>query len=313
MGRGEPREPFSDIPPNPHVMADRGTGGDVMVAVEDPDQVEQLVRTAGDLASLGSKTVRLVTVVVKPYDSPFGVFTDETIVREFAADSHELLEQATAPEGVEVVRDLVVARSVAKGIVRAVKREEPDALVIGWDADPRRSDALLGSTVDSVLAQAPTDVYVERIGREAEGVSSVLMPVAGGPHVEAAGRVATAIAVVNDATIRILAVATDGTTEADAKGFAEEAATTVGDVAERGIEVETTVRPGENPTDAIVAEAESHDVVVLGATRKGPLRGRLVGSVPRRVVRRSGKTVILARDAATVGGFVGRLSALLRR
>ncbi len=294
-------------------MAERGTEGDVMVAVEDPDEVQQLVRTAGDLARRGSKTVRLVTVVAKPYDSPFGVFTDETIVREFAAKSHELLEQATAPKGVEVVRDLVVARSVAKGITRAVKEDEPDALVIGWDEDPRASDALLGTTVDSILAGAQTDVYVERIGREAEGVSSVLVPVAGGPHVDAAGRVATAIAAANDATIHLLSVTTDGTTEGEATGFAEAAAATVRDVAENGIEVETTVRQGQHPSEVIVAQAESHDVVILGATRKGPLRGRLVGSVPRRVVRRSETTVIVARDAAVVGGVLGRLSTILRR
>jgi nucleotide-binding universal stress UspA family protein len=73
-----------------------------------------------------------------------------------------------------------------------------------------------------------------------------------------------------------------------------------------------TVASGD-VTDALVAAAADHDVVVLGATRKGPLRGRLVGSVPRRVVRRTDATVILARDGSVVGGLLGRIGGLLRR
>lgn len=294
-------------------MSGQGTQGDVMVAVEDPDQVQQLVRTAGDLARLSTGRIRLVTVVVKPYDSPFGVFTDETIIREFAADSHELLDRASAPPGVEVVRDLVVARSVAKGIQSAVERTDPTSLVIGWDADPSRSDALLGTTVDAVLERAPTDVYVERIGREANGVETVLLPVAGGPHVGAAARMAKAVAAANDATIHVLSVATEGTSEATADEYAEEGVRAVEAAAGPETSVRSSVRSGQNVTDVLVEAAADHDVVVLGATRKGPLRGRLVGSVPRRVVRGSDVTILLARDGAVVGGLGRRLATLLKR
>jgi nucleotide-binding universal stress UspA family protein len=293
-------------------MTVRGAG-DVMVAVEDPDQVEQLVRTAGDLARQGTGRVRLVTVVVKPYDSPFGVFTDETIIREFAADSHELIQQATAPEGVEVVRDLVVARSVAQGIIRAVKKEGPSALMIGWGGDPTRSDALLGTTVDRVLELAPTDVYVERMGREAGTVTSILLPVAGGPHVPAAGRVAKAIAVANDARVTVLSVADGDTPEGEAESAVDEGAEAVAAADGPAVTVDTTVERAEDPTTAIVEAAADHDVVVLGATRRGALRGRLVGSVPRRVVDRSDATVILGRSHEVVGGLGRRLLSLLRR
>lgn len=297
-------------------MAPEGADGDVMVAVEDPDHVTQLVRTAGDLARVGAETVRLVTVVVKPYDSPFGVFTDETIIEEFAADSRELLEQASAPEDVEVVRDLVVARSVAKGIRSAVDRTDPSALVIGWDADPSRSDHLLGGTVDAVLDRAPTDVYVERIGREAGTVDSILLPVAGGPHVGAAARVTKAIARTNDATIHVISVSTDQSGEHvdhHPDTFVAEGVEAVEDARGPSVTLSSRVIEGQGVTDTIVDAAADHDVVVLGATRKGPLRGRLVGSVPRRVVHRSDSTVLIARDGDVVGGITGRVATLLNR
>ncbi|MHB9287489.1 universal stress protein [Halobacteriales archaeon Cl-PHB] len=283
----------------------------VLVAVGDPAHAQQLVRTAGDLALQGSRTVRLVTVVDKPYDSPFGVFDDETIRQQFASDSQELLELATTPPDVVVERDLVVARSVSRGVLRTVEETDPAALVVGWQAPTRRSDVVLGTTVDALLERAACDLYVERVGREADGVDSVLLPVAGGPHVGVAARAATAIAARNEARVVVLTVATESgdlapsTFLADGRESVSAVDPTVG--------VETVVAEGPDPTSVIADAAADHDVVVLGATRKGALRRRLVGSVARRVVDLTDTTVILARDGQTVGGPVAWLGGLLRR
>ncbi len=292
-------------------MAETGRTGDVLVAVEDPDHVTQLVRTAADMARQGTGRVRLISVVAKPRDSPFSLFTDETIVREFADDSHELIDQAPDPEGVEVVRDLVVARSVAKGIVSAVKRTEPAALIIGWDSDPSRSDALLGTVVDTVFERASTDVYAERMGREAEAVESILVPIAGGPHVRAAVNGAGAIARENDAEISLLAVTGETVDAETAADYLESGQSILETTYGGSIDVDTTVGTGTSAESVIVDAAPEHDIIVLGASRKGALRGRLVGSVPRQVVRQTEETVIVARDRKATRGLFGHLRRLL--
>lgn len=293
-------------------MHDDRSGSPVLVGVAEPAAAQQLVRTAGDLASLETGTVRLVTVAVKPYDSPFGVFADETIVREFADESHALLDRVTAPEGVTLERDVVTARSVAKGLLAAVEETDPSALVVGWHGRRHRSNAVLGSTIDTLVERAPCDCYVERVGREADGVESVLLPVAGGPHVAGAARMARAIAARNDATVTVFSVATDGTPPATVEGFVAEARELLAADAP-GVPVETAVEAADDVADAIVAAASDHDVIVMGATRQGAIRRKLAGSVPRRVVARTGRTVILARDGDEVGGPLYRLGGLLRR
>lgn len=291
--------------------------GPVLVAVENPEHVQQLVRTAGDIARLAGKTVRLVTVVVKSYDSPFGVFDDETIVRQFAGDSRELLRLAEAPPGVAVERDLVVARSVARGLLTAVDDADPAALVVGWEGRPGRGDAVLGSTVDRLVERAACDLYVERVGFEANGVDAVLLPVAGGPHVGAAAAVAKAIAARNDARVVLLSVATPNAEEDvdrdAAHRFVDEAAEALDAAPGPEVSVERVVRVDDDVVETIIDVAADGDVVVLGATRQGRLRRRLVGSVPRRVVVETDRTVILARDGDVVGGPLGRLGELLRR
>jgi nucleotide-binding universal stress UspA family protein len=292
-------------------MGDAKSGGPVLVGAENPDHVQQLVRTAGDLARLGGGVVRLVTVVVKPYESPFAVFDDETILREYAGDSHDLLARATPPEGVTVERDVVVARSPARGLLAAVEEIDPAALVVGWQ-ERSRTDAVLGTTVDRLVERATCDLYVERIGVEADGVDSVLLPVAGGPHVGTAAAVAKAIAARNDASVCVFSVAASHGDDAAVR-FVDEGIRAVAAAPGPDTPVETAVRETADVSAAIVDEAVEHDVVVMGATRQGALRRRLVGSVPRRVLARTDRTVILARDGDVVGGPLSRLGGLVRR
>jgi nucleotide-binding universal stress UspA family protein len=297
-------------------MDDPRDGAPVLVAVADPNHVDQLVRTAGDLARVTDGRVRVVSVVEKPFSSPFRVFTDETIAREFAADRRELLERATAvaPTDVDVDSDIIVAQTAARGLLRAVAVDEPVALVVGWQGRRRRSDAVLGTTVDALVERVACDLYVERIGREANGVDSVLVPVAGGPHVGVATAVAKAIAARNDARVHLFSVADGEQSVAAAEEFLREARDAVTAAPGPETPVETALREHGDVTEAIVEAATDHEVVVLGATRQGSFRRRLLGSIPQRVVDRTERTTIVARDGGAVDGSLGRrVGGLLRR
>lgn len=227
----------------------------VLVGVESPDVVQQLARTAGDLALLGAGTVRLVTVTVKPHDSPFGVFADETVIGEYAAESRALLDRVTTPTG----------------------------------------------------------VAVDRVGREADGVDSVLLPVASGPHVGAAARMAKAIAARNDASVLVFSVAAGVPGGDPATELVVEGRDSLVHAPGPEVTVETAIEESPDVADAIVEEASAHDVVVMGATRRGIVGRKLAGSVPQRVVERTDRTVILARDGEVVSGTLRRLRGSLRR
>lgn len=292
-------------------MTDQSSGRPVLVGVDNLDHVQQLVRTAGDLAHLGSGSVRLVTVAVKGADSPVSVLSDEAIVREFAEASHELLDRAETPSGVTVDRDILVARTAARGLLEAVEETDPAAMVVGWAGSTSRARSVFGSTVDTLIERAPCDLYVERVGREADGVDSVLLPVAGGPHVETAARAAVAIARRNDA--RVLVYSVDSPGDGTASKFATEGVELVQAAGGDAVQVDRTVVTHDDVTAAIVDEASAHDIVVLGTTRQGALRRKLAGSVPRRVVDRTDVTVILARNGQVVGSIRNRIGELLRR
>ncbi|USZ66847.1 universal stress protein [Halorussus salilacus] len=275
----------------------------VAVAVGNPDHAEQLVRTAVDVARERNGEVFVVSVVVTPRESPFAMFTDEVIAREFGGDRRAVLDRAVevaSGTGVPVTGQLFVASSVSRGVLHAVSEFDCDCLLVGWQ-DRARETSVLGANVDRTVRRANCDVLVEKIGALADGVEAVLLPVAESPHAELAGSVARAIAVANDARIDLLRVVGPDEDEGAARGLLAE-------TAERfeGIEVRTAVRVGDDGVaDAIVAESSDRDVTVLGSTRSGRLRRRIVGATPQEVGRRAGGTVIIAKKGE--GSLVGRL------
>jgi len=293
----------------------------LLVAAGDPDNVPQLMRTATDIARFEGGSVHVVSVVHEPYNSEFGLFTDETIREEYAGDRRAVLEQAIdAGESAdtEVTGSVVVARHVSDGILEAAEKTDADAILVGW-RDRRRSDAVLGTMVDSLLTRSPTDVLVERIGTTADGVESVLVPVAGSQHAALAARVGGAIATANDARLLLLAVATDDVSLESAQESVERTERALLELwegpertARNALQVDCSVVEGDSVADVIVEEAPAHDVVLMGATRGSALRRRLIGSIPQAVTRRTDQTVLLAQRS-TAFSRLSRIVGRVRR
>lgn len=274
-----------------------------VVVAADPAHVEQLVRTAGDLARARDGRIRLVSVVVKSRASPFEVFDDKTIRRQFSGDRRALLERAvrTAPDDVAVESELVVAGSVAEGILEAAAAPATEAVLVGWRGRPKRSAVVLGTAVDTVLRRAPCDVYVERFDRRAGGVDDVLVPVAGGPHVRPAATAAASVAAANDATVTAVSVLEPAADRQLATEWLTAAVETLASAPGPEVAIESGVHEADSVEDALVEMAADHDLVVFGVTRRTGLRKRVVGSVPRRVAARTDRAVLLARAADAAG------------
>ncbi|MFA9424860.1 universal stress protein [Natronorubrum sp. A-ect3] len=286
----------------------------VLVAVENPEHAEQLARTAGDLARATDGVVQIVSVVVKSHESPFSVYTDDAIIEQYSGDAQETLDRATsvAPKDVTVTGELVVGNSVSDGLLTAIERTDARALVVGWQERRGRTDAVLGTTVDRLLERASCDLYVERIGSEANGVDSILLPVAGGPHVRPAATIAKAIAARNDATVTVASVAGADVSTDVAQESTVDAQLALEETPGPSVNVQIRLHDSDDIVGTLVDEVANHDVLVFGATRQGALHRRLVGSIPRTVIKRTDRTVILARAGDAVGGPVLRQLQRLR-
>lgn len=251
------------------------------------------MRTARDVAADRNGEILVLSVVVKAQDSPFALFTDEVIKRDYGEQEREIVDRAvevTRGTGVPVTGEVRVGRDLSKAILGAARDHDADAILLGWE-ERDRTDFQLGRNVDRVVHRAGCDVLVEKIGAEANGVESILVPTTGSTHARFAAEVAGALARANDARVEVVHVVSPG---ADADDRVEAILDSTAGIID-GVEVTTTALEHADVADAIVSRSAAHDVTVLGASRESLLERLVFGAVPKSVGRDAHGTIILAK------------------
>lgn len=284
----------------------------ILVAVSNPSSARQLARTAVDVARANDGNIHVVSVIHKPYTSPFLMFSDDHIKAEYSDGREKIVDQARSvadESDVPVSDSLLVGSDVADAITSAIDRIDADAVLLGWRGESRTSDVVLGTTIDPVLAGADCDVLVEKVGTEVETVDSILLPTVGGPHAKLAADVSSAIAVANDASIGVLSVVSPDATDRERAQADRHVAKTMESFDDE-VTATPLVRDATDVADEIMWAASDHDLIVLGATRKGLLGRKMVGAVPKTVGERADCPVIVTKRRSDDSWF-GRLLARL--
>jgi nucleotide-binding universal stress UspA family protein len=268
----------------------------LVVVVANPANVEQLMRTAVDLADDRDGQIRVVSVIHKPATSPFLLFSEDRIKQEFATGQKAVLDEAVAlaeDTAVPAQRSLLVGTDVSSVLLSVIDDADADALLIGWQEQPRASDVVLGTTVDPLVRRAPCDIFVERVGTTADGMDAILLPTDGGPHIEPATDLAGAVARANAATVRVVSYVSPDAGEGERETAREHVRAATARLS--GVSVDADVREAEIVANAIVTAAADHDFLVLGATRERRFRNRVVGSVAESVGQRVTVPVVIAK------------------
>lgn len=265
----------------------------IVVALANPATVEQLLRTASDLANRHGGRVHAVAVEHKPASSPFLLFSDEHVTAEYADESTRILERATAVSDAAITTDLRIDSDVPGAIRTVVDDVDADALLLGWREPSTAADAVLGTSVDPILRRPPCDTFVERMGTVADGVDRVLMPTVGGPHVELAADVVGAVALANEARVTVLSIVTPEGRMADEEAARREVRAAAAYLPD--VPVDRRVEDAPSSTTGILEAAADHDFVVLGATGTGRIRPPVIGSVARTVGREATCPVLIAK------------------
>lgn len=141
-----------------------------------------------------------------------------------------------------------------------------------------------GDAAHRVSERVPCNVVHVGESRDRH-LSSILVPVAGGPHSMLAASVAGALARAADAVVELFHVPRS-----------DEEATDLFEAARRrlpdGVEVETWQFESEDVVDAIVEQSAYYDVTVVGEPRKSRLRRFVFGSVTDSVSAEATNTVL---------------------
>ncbi len=312
--------------------------GRILIPVANPGTAEELIRIgAAILEPHGGELTALGIVEV-----PEGMALSDGATRARHARRLLQRVLDYAPEGSTIHPIVRIGRHAAEGIVEAAAEQESDLIIFGWGGkhairigpeppnggsaaagagspggagspeggtgDGRRrargrvrpeTASIFSPTIDHVVREAPCDIAVVK-QRGSTDIARILVPVRGGPHAELALTFADAIARRTGAKVVALHLVPPGITLA-VRAQAERALVAF---VRQHIDgrAEPLLREAANVRNAILREAESADLVVMGAAASpGGSEAHLFGALPEAIATRAKPTVVVVKTRETIG------------
>ncbi|MBE8540243.1 amino acid permease [Geoglobus acetivorans] len=258
----------------------------ILVPVANPVIAKKLVRFAEIVARQRDGAVIVMSVVKAPMQTPPSALRNE--VKEAKELVENLISGLTVPSG-GVVK---VGHNIAEAVIAAAEEVDADLIVMGWRGRTFRKDAVLGSTIDPVLMKAACDVIVVRFeyGEHVPDFKTILIPAAGGPHVELACEIAGNIARERHGMVKLIHVGRS----AEERKKAEKVFEKLVEMLE-GIDVETEYVVDSDPALRIARESEKFDLTIIGASERTFLYNFLRGLFPEKIIENTDRSVAVTR------------------
>ena len=269
--------------------------GPILFPVYTDDNSPQALQLAMNLAESIGSTLVLVGLEVVPDQTPL----DHP---QLPTESDRLVEAALewvdafGSEALSVSMRLRRGRSIAHMIDREIEKRRIQTVVLEQTDGTTGTESLFGDSIDSIFESVECDVVLATGAEHLEQLSTILVPIAGGPHSGLAVDIAKAIAVENDAWIELFHVIepeADNDSRRDGERYIEAGLDRLGDFDR----VDTWLFEAPDVAEAIIEQTQYYDITVLGAPQTGRLRRFVFGSKSESVRERAESTVITARSA----------------
>ena len=259
-----------------------------VVVLSDGTGTERTVSFAATLANARGGELILVSAAVRSSGTPLSLangMLDEH--REMARRSLTTVDSSLDLETRAAAR---VGRNYST-IAREASEEFSAGVVVVDESESMTPTAFGRSVATSVGGRVDCDVISVGGNHLSPDVSSILVPVAGGPHSGLAVDMARYIAEKYDAWLELLHVvpcSEDERAHAVANRYITAASERLGEFSA----VDEWILEADDATDAIVDQSQYYDVTVLGAPQKNRLQEFVFGSTTADVRSSAYSTVV---------------------
>jgi uncharacterized hydrophobic protein (TIGR00271 family) len=262
----------------------------ILVPIANPATAGTLLRLAGVLARQQGGEVLALQVVTVPDQVPL----EEG--RRRAEVGRILLERATVQaeeEGFSIHTVTRIAHSIPEGILDTAREDDVNLILLGWRGYTRSAGASMGPVIDAVIRDATCEVTVVK-GEAWRDAGKILLPTAGGPHAPIAARLAMMLSEAYDSQVTAIYVQLGRATPEQMETNRARIAQTL-DGLPFSHPPEQKVIVADSVVDGIAREAESYDLVLLGASEQGLFDQFVFGSIPQQIAARVSKTAVIVR------------------
>ena len=283
------------------IEEERAPEGDeyrIMVACTNPNSALGLVRNTYKLCGAKSARVELLHMVPVPEQVPLSA------AHEYMMEGKEAMVEVMlylAPL-FPVSTTIRYCRSVARGIVSAVREKRTEMLIMGYGKTRRSYGFRLGSTLDPVIERSGCNIVVFKEPKN-ETYQRILVPVAGGPNSIFALEVASILMEKDGGSITLFSV-NSGRKRFDVARFFEEHYHTL-QIPKKSIR--TKMVETHDITGAILDESVDYDLVVIGITNKPRMYRAMKSTIPETIAVSCRVPLVLVKAQSGVRSLFRKL------
>ncbi len=182
-------------------------------------------------------------------------------------------------------------RNPSRGILWSGRQQKAGAILLGRRSGPTSRGYVFGSTLDAVMQKAPCDVIIARRPGKPP-FRNILVPISTGPNTRLALQLAGLLVDPQDGMVRAMHVQLPGRRAMDADALV------AGVILKAGLPLEryrTSSKRSAHPKKAILEEAQTADLLIIGASLAGWGRRMLRISLPEEIARECDKPMIIVR------------------
>lgn len=178
-------------------------------------------------------------------------------------------------------------------VAETASSENATLLLVPWDGDPK--SWLLGSPIENLLAETPCDVALAR-GSNWRGAKRILQPLRGGPYSGLSVSLALTLAESNAGEITVLYAQSPNGDDGAAEAFLP--------LLRHLPHINQIVIGHADVASSIAAHAETHDIIVMGASsRAGETVPRPLGPIAAQVARETRTDLLVVKSAGAKATF----------
>ncbi len=269
----------------------------VMVAVANPKNALELIRTTYMLCEAKNARVELLHMVPVPDQVPL------KDAKKYMLEGKEAIVEAMLNLFLHfpISTTIRYCRNIARGIVNAIREKKSNMLILGWQGRERTYGFKLGRIIDPVIERSPCDVVILKECYNHK-FKRILVPLVGGPNGAFALEIAGILARKDDG--EVCAFTVDGNrTGFNIDDFVKENQEKL-NLPKEQILIKTVSAP--SPVEAILEESGGYDLVVIGTTRDPLIYKMIRESIPEIVARRCEKPLIMVKASGGIRSWIKR-------
>ena len=263
----------------------------ILVPVANEKTAENLQSFAVKIAKAYDADITVLNVIQVPAQLP------PSEGRKYLKNARGLLEKAikvAEKENIPVSCLVKLSHNIPKAIVETCEERKIDLMVIGWEGERAPQDRIFGTITDEIVLNAICDIaLVCRAPTKRTKINRVLIPVSSIRYAILSLKLAEALHREKRTPIVLFHATHSDDIRKIKESYHQELRKLEDEIDPERYKV--VIRKTHRVTDAVLAEIQRHDLIIMGAPDEGLVRRALFGDMPVHIVREIDAPLILTK------------------